>query len=82
MGILGDNRLAAVQPTDRYKSNNEEASTDAEQRRWLYGMLVDAAIELVEGKYGAVSGPDRYYSNVDLGVSTEAIYGLLGLNLD
>ena len=74
MGLLGD--YFSVQPTDMYATECEEASTDAERRRWLYGMVIDAAIKLVEGEHGREST-----LGVELGLGAEYIYGLLRLSL-
>ena len=72
MGLLDDRGLPAVQPTDEYAGEYEEASTDAARRRWLYAMVIDTAIGWVEGEYGRIS-----QLNVELGIFTEDIYDLL-----
>ena len=69
MGLLDDRGLPAVQPTDEYAGEYEEASTDAARRRWLYAMVIDRAIGWVEDEYG------RYSKlNVELPMFTEDIY--------
>lgn len=72
MGLLGD---LSVQIPDLYYTKYHGGSTDAERRRWLYGMVVDAAIKLVEGEHGREST-----LGVELGMGTGEIYGLLGFD--
>lgn len=56
-------------------SESEDDADDATRRRWAYADVISEAIELVVEKYG-------YEDNcgVFLGMGSEDIYGLLGLN--